>query len=393
MKKYSKRFIELLLVIAIAFSPYTSLRIGVMGISELSFLFLIIYIFLLALKGNFKIKSHTFSNFWVFFLVITIFGFFYNYLFLDFTSGSISTFIFDLSAYLFIFICLFFLELYLNNNPKFDYKNTFMKIYLVTSSLISILFIISRFKASFLGLSLLHYNFFRPIADNVHQISMIILPMLFIGLLIFRDFKSKRKKLFILVIQVLLFLSLLATGSFKALLSLPFALVLISCSLIIRRAYYKKKTNHLLIFSLLVISIAVIMFEPLMSFGIALFRENDISSGREILWTSSFNKILESPYVGYGPGAHAELFRDYFSDAHQTLLTIGLQAGFLGIIAFLSLHIKIIKKIIFHPIAFGVYSSTLVYLLGGDIMRKLSFWVLYLLIFNYVRFRGERDEK
>lgn len=64
-------------------------------------------------------------------------------------------------------------------------------------------------------------------------------------------------------------------------------------------------------------------------------------SGREILWLGLMQAILQSPVWGYGPGALASDFLPTDLSAHNSYLTVALQMGLLGILAYMGLLSRI----------------------------------------------------
>ena len=68
---------------------------------------------------------------------------------------------------------------------------------------------------------------------------------------------------------------------------------------------------------------------------------------------------------------------------HQTLLTIFLQTGLLGLFVFLNFYIKIAKKYFLTISFFASFSALTIYILGGDIMRRLPIWLLLLLLYYW----------
>jgi O-antigen ligase len=170
-------------------------------------------------------------------------------------------------------------------------------------------------------------------------------------------------------------------------------LVFILISILIR---FKSSTNRLLLVMLALIiftTIAYVYFEPLKQMALDFFAEEDINGGRQILWSSSISKIMDSPLIGYGPGAHASYFSSSFRDAHQTLLTVGLQAGILGIILYLVLNYKIFRKTYMDPYIVSSYTGIMLYALGGDILRRIPIWIFTVLFYYYsFNLRGEQND-
>lgn len=66
----------------------------------------------------------------------------------------------------------------------------------------------------------------------------------------------------------------------------------------------------------------------------------NLFSGRQILWASIIEKILEKPLLGYGPGASLSNITDGLS-SHNLYLQIGFQAGIFGVFALFLLLLSI----------------------------------------------------
>jgi len=89
--------------------------------------------------------------------------------------------------------------------------------------------------------------------------------------------------------------------------------------------------------------------------------------------------------VGYGPGPHILGLDEVgkFSDAHNSFITLGLQAGLPGIILVAVLFAGFIKRAYFNPWLMGALASFAVYLSGGDILRRIPIWII-LIMFVYL---------
>jgi ABC-type arginine transport system permease subunit len=101
---------------------------------------------------------------------------------------------------------------------------------------------------------------------------------------------------------------------------------------------------------------------------------------RGVLYSKGVMIGLTSPIFGLGPGGH--IFNDkMFYDAHQTQLTIFLQAGLCGLIFYLLLMFKIIRAYSYSSALLACLCAISIYSFGGDILRRLPIWLILLLIY------------
>jgi O-antigen ligase len=134
--------------------------------------------------------------------------------------------------------------------------------------------------------------------------------------------------------------------------------------------------------TVIAVFVAVVLLIDSVALVTEFFQEADTHGARETLYGSSFGVIEASPIVGHGPGAHV-LYLGKYWDVHQTQLAILLQAGLLGLIAFLALFWAIAKRVATNPPLLAAFSTILVYSAGGDILRRLPIWILLILIYYW----------
>jgi O-antigen ligase len=128
--------------------------------------------------------------------------------------------------------------------------------------------------------------------------------------------------------------------------------------------------------------VVVIASGDWLSLAQMLFDSEDLQGGRHFLYSEGFRMISSSPLFGRGPGAHV-LDLGVYRDAHETLLTILLQAGVVGGVAFLLLLWRIGRRVMWDPALLGAFSTLLVYAAGGDIMRRTPAWIILFVIAHY----------
>lgn len=208
---------------ALFFTPYTAFEFANVGIPELLIILLFFKLWIdnrldFNIKGN---NRFVFSKFWVVFLIISSLGVVVNYLVLNHASGTIKGMVFDASAYVFILICCFCLEVILNDKIiDFDITKLIKNVFISISIMLTILFILSHFTNSIFGFSLLYQGSFIPFAVNVHHTAMVVAPLPFLGFLVFSEEKRIFKKIFILILVIFNVIVVLNTGSTKAIMGL-----------------------------------------------------------------------------------------------------------------------------------------------------------------------------
>lgn len=376
---------EILIILALIASPFTQIRMGFIGITEVLLFFLFIRVVLV--KSNrvkLQARRHfVFTRFWIFFMIISTLGTGYNYIMLGHSSGTLNTLAIDASSYIVALFVSFSIETLIYSNESFNIWNILKKTYIYSSLVLLVLYMISIFFGDLFGVPLMYYNSFRPFASNIHHISMSLAPLPFLGLKLVSMEKKKVLKIPYLVLIISNIVIANATGSVKVMLGLIASFLIYIIVFSFKRL---RNTRHRLLFTLFVLffltSVFSIYIEPIVNLSSDFFIEEDIGGARLFLWSNSIQKIAESPFVGYGPGAHATYFSGSYSDAHQTLLTVGLQAGITGILLYIMLHLKIISNICKDPYIIASYTGILLYALGGDILRRLPMWI-FLILFHY----------
>ena len=98
--------------------------------------------------------------------------------------------------------------------------------------------------------------------------------------------------------------------------------------------------------------------------------------------------------MGFGPGPHLYYDADFW-DAHQTILSLLLQSGIVGGCLFLFSSAYYIKTIRQNYLILSATIPILVYMLGGDILRRLPIWLLLIFFYYLVKqdlFKKENPE-
>lgn len=370
--------VRCLLFFGILISPFTALRFGILGVGELCFLAAIIS-YLLINRGLLRVEylSLLTLGFWMPFIGISFLGMCYHLLFLEGAHGTIATSVFDLLSYIFItsLLCI------LGDIRVFGDKGAvtfFFKAHSCLVTALIILYILSLFTPTLFGIQLRYYHYFAPLVDNLHQISMIACVLPFVSLAFWKSRRTISSKVFIFLSLPFLCLMAFESGSSKAAIGV-IAGISISLLLIVVRSIFGRVSKLIIL----------LLGAGLLAYATGqreLFTQffNDIDGGgaRAILYAKALLLILESPLVGYGPGPHILAFggpRD-FSDAHNSILTIGLQAGLPGIVLLVILLVRLTNRGFFSPWLIGALASFSVYLSGGDILRRVPIWIILSMI-------------
>lgn len=361
--------------------PFTVLRVGYVGLGELTLLILFLYGLN---KGyiNRITRDVVFSRFWVQFLIITFFGFAYNIVILNQSTGTVESTVFDFMAYIVILITCLIIENFYHKD-RIDIYEIIKRIFLISGVLFTALYLVSMFTDTIYGLPLKYYDYFAPFVTNLHQTAMFMAPMPFIGLLIIRNEKRPIIRFFSLVLILIFSYLVVQTGSFKALVGLTLGWAVYFVLEFVK--LFKGRMKNAVIVSLIsiIIFLGVVNSPVLYEIFFAIFNAEDLASGRSSLYSNAIDVALTSPLVGLGPGAHIYQAGQFW-DSHETFITVFLQGGAIGLIFFLFLLYKIFKNFIKITSLLAASIPILIYALGGDIMRRLPIWLLLLLLYYYI---------
>lgn len=361
--------------------PFTVLRVGYVGLGELTLLILFLYGLN---KGyiNRITRDVVFSRFWVQFLIITFFGFAYNIVILNQSTGTVESTVFDFMAYIVILITCLIIENFYHKD-RIDIYEIIKMIFLISGVLFTALYLVSMFTDTIYGLPLKYYDYFAPFVTNLHQTAMFMAPMPFIGLLIIRNEKRPIIRFFSLVLILIFSYLVVQTGSFKALVGLTLGWAVYFVLEFVK--LFKGRMKNAVIVSLIsiIIFLGVVNSPVLYEIFFAIFNAEDLASGRSSLYSNAIDVALTSPLVGLGPGAHIYQAGQFW-DSHETFITVFLQGGAIGLIFFLFLLYKIFKNFIKITSLLAASIPILIYALGGDIMRRLPIWLLLLLLYYYI---------
>lgn len=368
-----------LLLFAFVVSPFTLLRLGFLGLGEI--IFLISFLYVISKKINKKdLKKFYITKFWLIFLFISTLGTGYNVIFSEYQTSTYEGILYDFASYVMLLFSSFLLEYIIIVNKVNTYL--FLKyVFFSLSVILSSLYIMSFYTHTLFGFPLVYVHHFAPLVKNVHQISMMIPPLVFIGIKIFREEKGFLLRAFILVLIALDVNMALDTGSTKAMLGL-----LVGSAIfvgMIPLVKYEKTIKYMILLGISILSISFIIQTNLVELLMRGFVEADQSGARAYLYSQVISAGEDSLLIGHGTGQHVKSFYGHFSDAHQTYITIFLQAGLIGLFFFIALTLRMTNNIINHPSLLAALSAIMIYASGGDILRRLPIWVILIFLFHY----------
>jgi O-antigen ligase len=369
-----------MLAMAVIISPFTLLRFTFFGVAEILILVAFLQqVFKPIRKSEFK--KFWLTRYWLAYLVVSILGMLCNAVVLDRQTSTWPQIVFDLSAYVFVLITCFTLER-LATHTAFNIDAFIKQIFFGSGMVFSVLFVASFFTPSLFGLPIKYYDYFVPWAENLHQVSMYLVPLPFLGLIVFARCRGLVQRALILVLIPLFAIMAISTGSAKAELSVLVGTFIFVYSYLLKRLgrkYFVLVNLACACFALLVASSV-----DLIQVGRLAFQEEDVGGARDFLYVHGLDLAMQSPFVGRGPGPHV-YFDGGYIDAHETFLTAALQGGALGLAALLILVAAILRRRMYDPALLSAFSTLLLYAAGGDILRRLSAWICMFVIVHYGR--------
>lgn len=373
MKMTMKNFKENSIAIAVSASPFTLLRVFNLGITEVIMVAIFFYIIQ---KSNLKIyysQKNRISESFAILLIMALVGFIYNYLFL----GGVGTF----DSALFNFLALFAVWLSCYSTEFFvslgsiDSKMILDKIYFELSSIVLFFFVVGQFKESIFGYPIMYFGYFSPLSDNIHQLAMLLAFIPFIGCYLYEKETSIHRKYLIAILFVTNVYIGYNTGSAKFVLAIISGIFTI---MLYKLSDLSGKFKNIIL--LLYVSAAVMGSFIFIDELINLFRDNDINGGREWLYFNGIEAILSSPLFGYGPSNIIKDMSGTYKDAHETLLTIFLTGGIIALVSFFKMLIYVFNKVRKNKYLIASFIGFCIYLLGGDVLRKESLWIIIILL-------------
>lgn len=374
---------NILIILAIIFGPFTELRVSRIGVTEVAMLSLVVFIWILNPKMNIlDAKYFTFTRFMFIWILLSLFGLAFNVIVLDFVSGTLNSVIFNLASNTVVLLSCFALEL-LFYNYKIDISKLLRYVFYIQSMVFIVLYVLSLITRQIGPFYLVVEGVFQPLSTNLHHGAMSILPLPFIGI----EVAVHQKKLWLKVVTLLLVVSQvyisLDMESGSVLLGLGMGFGSLFVFLLIQRiSSLDVKVKALGIIASLGLIFVTLARDIVFPFLIKVFQEEDGGGARTRLWSVVITKIIRNPFLGYGPGAHGPgNSTGGYQDAHQSMLTVGVQSGIIPMILYIRLLIRILIQLFNNPYAFATVMSIYGYIFTTDINRRLPMWIIMILMY------------
>lgn len=380
--------LEFFVVLAIVISPFTQLRFAFFGLAEIIVLLLFFQVVSKPIPTKI-LRKCIFSQFWLVYISISFLGSLYNVFVLGHvTSTMVGTF-FDFAAYILVLFACFGLEINLlqgNLKPSEILK----KVFFCSSIFLTILYIIGFFTKSLFGFQIMLYHLFVPLAENLHQVSMFTVTLPFVGMYAFSKSKGAKIKSLIILLIILDIQMAFNMGSSKAV----FAIIVGLASVLLGRFLLAGGRRYLPLLLLIFVWCVVFVIQSfdLVSVLVGIFKDADGGGARAFLYSTGVSIAMMSPVIGLGAGQHIPNGLDFFSDSHQTHLTIFLQSGLLGLSVYLIVMFRVFTKVLLVPSLLAAFMAITLYSAGGDILRRLPIWFMILLVF-YASIENEKLRK
>ena len=378
---------DLFFVIGIILTTMTRLRFGdfPVGAGELLLIIWILQSWAkVLLIGSIRYKKYlmVFVLFWVLFFIILLLGILTS-------SAKSSLFIksavYDLVAYLFSFVLCITLVL---TDSEIGYYRKLKYLAILGGLTFGVLLIWWKLVGpNFLGLNIVYGNArFTGGANNPNQLALFLvsIPALLLFFLSKWNCKNNLGKKVILVF--ILFLSLYAglntqSDAFNGTLLLTLILGIVLS--VLRRFKYPLNIFILLVLFIVALIGILVNIEFLGKISneiVSIFKHLDKDGSRIFLWVQGVKAALMSPIVGYGSGARVVVGPDYFMEAHNTVIDLMIQAGFVGLMLYLVLLTSIFYKVKANIYLLLALFSLIVYSFAHFVFRQPVFWVYLILL-------------
>ncbi|HET6765122.1 MAG TPA: O-antigen ligase family protein, partial [Longimicrobiaceae bacterium] len=370
--------VRVVLTVATVIAPFTLLRVSGVGLAEVLFGLLFLTQVVRGVKIR-HLRRFPLTWFWAAYISTSLVGAAYSTIVLDSHNRTWGSMAFDLAAYLVVFATCFTLERMASHSP-FDIYKLNKAIFLVGSSVLSALYVYSFYSRDLFDIPLRYGPYFSPLADNLHQVAMFLVPLPFLGLLTFTRRQWVGTRVLVLVLFAMDLVMAWNVGATKASMAVVagMATLIYMGSLRFAGRPLFFLVNGVYVGALLLVTLKVDLAELAFQF----FSENDKYGARSTLYSDAIPAVLQSFVVGQGPGPHLYL-NGVLKDAHQTFLTVLLQAGVIGAIAFIALTVRVSRRAVSVPALTAAFAAVAVYALGGDVLRRLPVWVLIFIITHW----------
>ena len=372
-KKFNfiSNFLTYTLGIALGTAWMTSIRIDYIGISEI--LFLIIFLFLFKFHGLFFFKSERrltqlLKYFCIFFFIVLI-----PLNTLDHIHGNQPVYI---PLYIICFFLIFLLERSLNNRTiNLELVVTIFLFITITAIFVNYLIIELFFTETFI----LNKNFTITLSNNPNQLSLYLVCLLFL-------LSFYKKKFFIFLPAIVLAGILIDSRAFQV--SLYSIIISVTVFYLIKKINNYKIIYFLLFCSLISFVLLIILNDQILNF---IF-ENDSRGGsvltRVMLLKNALIVIKQSPFIGNGIGAFSGRDAPFMGiEAHNTFLDFSMQFGI--IFALIFYFFFILSVVVFFKKHEILIASTLVgliiFTLFHYIGKHLIIYFIIAVLINVVK--------
>lgn len=224
---------------------------------------------------------------------------------------------------------------------------------------------------------------------NDSQFALYLIPNI-IFLLIYYEIRNKKLTLLGYFQFFIIILSIIKINSVTAMLASILTLLFIAIIMIFKKNSFFNFSRFSLVYIL--VWVFLILMEKLsLVQNLILALGKDVTlSGRTRIWEAALNMISESPWYGYGINAQVMLTKTEFV-AHNILLQIILESGYIGLVLFLICFVLVgleIKK--FRNTKIGVYLLIGIFgfLIGGlteaYILNHLFVFMAFIFYLEYI---------
>lgn len=370
-----------LLSLATVMMTLTSLRIGPIGIGEAFFLASFLYGFVNGSVRLYVSARHPFSFFFFCFVPVVSFFYLFRAALGDPRLVDPRLAAFDLAAYILSLIAILTLENVLKHgkDSAMQVASTMFTIFIIV---LAPLHLLSFFTRELFGLPLRSYHSFAPLVQNVHQGSMVLLCLPFLGVFLSRYSSTGLRKVFLMLSATWLAGMVLDTFTSKGLLGLMIGASVMGAAWLVKKSggRHERQITTLLILASITAA-ALPQSEEIIRHFAQLFMAADTSNERQILYKQGVELILEDPLFGRGPGPHTFLMAQP-KDAHQSFLTAYLQGGVVGFGLYIWFWTALVRRVWICPPLLGLVAAVSVYAAGGDMLRRVPVWLLLLLAYS-----------
>lgn len=286
----------------------------------------------------------------------------------------------DLVTWLYLaFIALAFYEGLKDNNVEYN-EHLFSCFCFAAASWYLFLYLYSiLFNKTFLGARLWYSNIrFSGGGKNPHQVAVVMCGITF-GFI--RNIIKRRavyRNLLGAITAIFLELQTRSSTGFLSILISFLALMMI-----ITFYRYESTTTKFSIMSVELIAgiiILIIVYPAIYKRFYNWLASDSNGLGRLELFRQIGATFKKSPLFGLGPGVHA-LWGIHPKEFHNTYLEILAASGLAGSFCFISMTVKVIKKLLVDATLLPIMISIYAYGLAGFAMRRIAYWGIVVFIF------------